>query len=242
MIPDPRRLVGTWGEALVAGVLRPLRRAFGARLAGARRDRRTVVEDVDGLSFLVLPDVFNPVRFRSGAVLARAVREELLGRPVDLPPPRVLDIGTGSGVAAIFAAIRGAEVEAVDVNPQAVRCARLNARLHQVEDRVDVHEGDLFAPLDGRRFDLVLFNPPLGRGEPESFLEAAYRGGDLGARFARGLGGVLAPGGRALVVLSPGPVGEALARDLVVAGFGLEEARRERWLGGLLVVTRCRRR
>lgn len=229
------RVVGSWADAAVSALLRPLRRGLAARPRLVRRQRRTEVEYVDGLPILVLPDVFNPVRFQSGALLARAARTEVGARP---PGQRVLDVGTGSGVAAVFAALRGAEVEAVDVNPQAVRCARLNAQLHHVEDRVDVHEGDLFRPVEGRRFDLVLFNPPFFRARPTTFLEAAVRSEDLVERFSEGLPDVLAPGGRALVVLSTEGEADELVWRLRTGGFLTEEVARARRLGELLVVLR----
>jgi len=54
---------------------------------------------------------------------------------------------------------------AVDINPVAVRCARANAVLNGLDDRIHVLEGDLFDPLPGNaRFDLVAFNPPFFRG------------------------------------------------------------------------------
>ncbi len=57
-------------------------------------------------------------------------------------------------------------VVAVDINPAAVRCAQINALLNQLEQRIEVRRGDLFAPVAGERFDLVLFNPPFLRGAP----------------------------------------------------------------------------
>ena len=57
--------------------------------------------------------------------------------PLIPPGSIVLDMGTGSGVGAVFAARNAARVVAVDVNPEAVRCARINVLLHHIEDRVD---------------------------------------------------------------------------------------------------------
>lgn len=236
-----RFAIGGLGDRLLGVLLRPLRKAMGARLGTMRRHRKTVVEDVAGLPIIVLPDVFNPVLFESGALLARVARREIRSRRQH-EPPRVLDLGTGSGVAAVFAAMAGAQVEAIDVNPQAVRCARLNAQLHHLEDRIDVREGDLFAPVEGRRYDLVLFNPPFHRGSAETFLEAAMRSEDVFERFAEGLSDALEPGGEALVVLSTeGDCDEAVWR-LRAEGFGLDEIERTRWYGALLVVMRARQR
>lgn len=72
---------------------------------------------------------------------------------------RVLDIGTGSGALAVAAARGGAAaVTAVDVSWRSVAVARVNSRLHRA--RVSVHRGDLFGPVGGRRFGLVVANPP----------------------------------------------------------------------------------
>ncbi|HVT59851.1 MAG TPA: methyltransferase [Thermoanaerobaculia bacterium] len=169
------------------------------RPALRRRLGRMVVEEIEGVSLVVLPQVFNPRVFRSGTLLARTVAA--LERP-PASAARALDLGTGSGVGAIFAARRGYRVVAVDVNPHAVRCARANALLQGLEERIEVRQGDLFAPVAGERFDLVLFNPPFFRGAPGDDLDAAWRSPDAIERFVAGLPAVLAPGGRGLVLLS----------------------------------------
>ena len=63
-----------------------------------RRVRRLVLERWDGLSILVLPEVLNPVVFRSGILLAESLAS--LPRP-DTKSPRALDMGTGSGIGAL---------------------------------------------------------------------------------------------------------------------------------------------
>jgi release factor glutamine methyltransferase len=71
----------------------------------------------------------------------------------------VLDIGTGSGALALAAARAGAaSVTAVDLSLRSVATTWLNSRLAGA--RVRVHRGDLFAPVAGVRFGLVLSNPP----------------------------------------------------------------------------------
>ncbi|MFJ4788704.1 HemK2/MTQ2 family protein methyltransferase [Streptomyces sp. NPDC088794] len=70
----------------------------------------------------------------------------------------VLDVGTGAGALALAAARRGARVTAVDRTYRAVLATRLNARLARLP--VEVLRGDLFGPVVGRRFDLVVSNPP----------------------------------------------------------------------------------
>lgn len=168
-----------------------------------RRVRRHTLEHVEGLPILVGPDVLNPVVFRSGELFARAVASEPFAEPpAGSSEPRALDMGTGSGVCAVFAARRGYRVTAVDINPEAARCARINVLLNRQEHAVEVLQGDLFQPVAGQRFDLILFNPPFYRGEPTSRFDMAWRATDVFERFAAGLDGALAPGGRALILLS----------------------------------------
>lgn len=71
----------------------------------------------------------------------------------------VLDLGCGTGLFAIAAAKLGArEVWATDVDPAAVECARRNAERNRAS--ITVCAGDLFDPVRGRKFDLVVSNPP----------------------------------------------------------------------------------
>ncbi len=206
-----------------------------------RRLGRVALEEIDGVPLLVLPEVFNPAIFRTGTLLALAM--------ASWPPPghsrseeiRVLDLGTGSGVGAVFAARRGFQTVAVDINPQAVRCARINALLHGQEERIDVRQGDLFSPVAGERFDLVLFNPPFFRGEPASDLDRAWRGTDVLERFATGLPAALAEGGTALLCLSTDGDGEALLAALRNRGFRIETAARRDWGNEVVTVHAVRR-
>ena len=137
--------------------------ALGYRLIGKHRYDDFRVERVQGAPFLVTPSVFNPKVPRTGAFLASLLDSKLIGRDCE-----VLDMGTGSGVCAVFAAKHARRVVAVDINPAAVRCAGINALLNGVEGGVDVRHGDLFAPQLRRHatFGLILFNPHCLRGAP----------------------------------------------------------------------------
>lgn len=83
-----------------------------------------------------------------------------------LPDPMsvesAVDICTGSGCLAVLAAkfFPAAAVDAVDLSADALEVARLNLAEHDVADQVELHEGDLFAPLAGRKYDLIITNPP----------------------------------------------------------------------------------
>jgi HemK-related putative methylase len=188
-----------------------------------RRVDRYVIEDVAGVPIAVLPSVWNPVVFRTGEYLARSLLEGSVGQPSDHEhSQRALDMGTGSGIGAIFAARRGYQVIAVDLNPEAVRCARVNALMNRLEGLIEVRQGDLFEPVAREQFDLVLFNPPFFRGTPKDLADMAWRGVDVLERFAAGLPGALRPGGHALIVLSTDGEGAALLKALEENGMRVD--------------------
>ena len=181
-------------------------------LVDRRKYRSIVVEHVTGIPLVVLPDVFNPKLLRSGELLVlQLARAELL-----TPGARVLDLGSGSGAVGVAAARRGCRVTAVDINPSAVRCTRINALLNQVD--IDVREGDLFAPAAGERFDVVVFNPPYYRGVPRDGLDHAWRSPDVIERFSLQLADHLTPNGHALLVLSSDGEQSAFLQALAANG------------------------
>jgi SAM-dependent methyltransferase len=92
------------------------------------------------------------------------------------PSRRTLDLGTGSGFQALLAARHSAEVVAADRNPRAVAFAAFNARLNGL-DNVECLEGDLFEPVRGRQFDLVVSNPPFVISPESRYI---YRDSGLG--------------------------------------------------------------
>lgn len=77
-------------------------------------------------------------------------------------PRRILDLCSGSGCLAILAALAfpHATVDAVDLSTGALALARRNVAAHRLGDRISLHRGDLFAPLENRRYDLIISNPP----------------------------------------------------------------------------------
>ena len=189
-----------------------------------RQLRRARLHHVDGVPILVLPDVHDPVVFRTGRLLAQAVASQpVTGADVDDGArPLALDMGTGSGIVAIFAGRIGYRVIGVDINPVAVRCARANVTMNGLEETVSILSGDLFGPVQGMQFDLVAFNPPFFRGEPLDVTDVGWRSPDVIERFAAGLGSVLRPEGRALIVFSSDGDEVGLLRALVKNGFRTE--------------------
>jgi len=187
------------------------------RLFQQRRHDAAVLEHIGDLPLLVMPGVLNPRLMRSGEFFASQLNAGLVLRGTD-----VLDMGTGSGVCAIAAARHARRVVAVDINPAAVRCARVNALLNQLDERIEVTQGDLFAPVQGRRFDIVLFNPPFIHGVPRNDADRAWRSTDVAERFADGLQEHLTPDGFALVVLSTYGDAAGFVRHFRRCGFDMK--------------------
>lgn len=169
-------------------------------------DRRLHVRQADGTPIIVLPGVFDGIRLRSGAFLAQTFT--MFPIPANA---QVLDLGTGSGIGAIFAARRAARVVATDINPEAARCAQMNALAQHLDHKIQVRTGDLFEPVRGEQFDVVLFNPPFYRGRPRDMADQAWRSPNVFDRFLHELPAYLGPGGLALVALSTdGDIARAL--------------------------------
>lgn len=183
------------------------------------------------MRIVTLPGVFRP---RSDTwLLAQRLEEERLG-----PRATVLDVCTGSGALAVFAASRGAVASAVDVSRRAVLTARLNARLNGV--RVRARRGDLFFPYASERFDAIVSNPPYlpGGGDaglPDRGAARAWEGGPDGRvfldRISREAAAHLRPGGVLLIVQSS-VSGEATTLERLRDG-GLEPAVADRRSGPL---------
>ncbi|RKP52870.1 50S ribosomal protein L3 N(5)-glutamine methyltransferase [Trinickia fusca] len=107
----------------------------------------------------------------------------------------VLELCTGSGCLAILAAhaFPNADVDAVDISPQALEVAQINVADYTLEDHIALFEGDLFAPLPERRYDVIITNPPYVNSASMQALPTEYRhepelalaGGDDGMDVVR---------------------------------------------------------
>ena len=143
-----------------------------------------------------------------------AVFDELARHPLP-PEPHVLELCAGCGCLAIALAKRlpRARVVATDISAGALAVARRNVALHGVGDRVTIGQGDMWEPVaalaGGRRFDLILSNPPyiptrsiagMGRHvaghEPHLALDGGADGLDPHRRILEAAADHLAPGGR----------------------------------------------
>ncbi|MFH1847680.1 MAG: peptide chain release factor N(5)-glutamine methyltransferase [Candidatus Omnitrophota bacterium] len=171
------------------------RRLVEERASGRPLQYITGEAEFMGLEFKVSKDVLIPrpeteLLVEAAVESIRAIREKKPGKPVT-----VLDLGTGSGNIAISLTkfLPDCTIVSSDVSPLALEAARINARFHGVEDRVQFVESDLFTGFRSKKFDVIVSNPPYIAGTEfdslsrELYFEPrlALYGGRDGAYFYR---------------------------------------------------------
>lgn len=188
----------TWADARLSAHEKAL---LGERLA-LRIETRLPAAYITGRSYLLGV----PFKSDARALVPRSYIAELLrsslfdGSDPDVNLIRdpedvtsVLDLCTGGGSLAIFAAYAfpNAKVDAVDLSPEALSLAAENVAEHGLEDRIELLQGNLFEPVKGRTYDLIITNPPYVhpdvmdvlpdefRHEPEMALHGGHDGLDL---------------------------------------------------------------
>jgi release factor glutamine methyltransferase len=153
--------------------------------------------------------------------------------------PSIVDVGTGTGAIALALAARlpEASVTAIDSSAGALALAAENAALNGLGERVELLQGDLLAPVAGRRFDLVASNPPyVAEGdhvdpevsgyEPALAVFAGDGGRAVLERLAHDARAALLPGGRLVVELGEGQA-PWLAEQLDGLGYEAVEVTRD---------------
>jgi release factor glutamine methyltransferase len=209
-VPRPpwRRAVGRtlrWGNTLRWRIFPP------------DYDRTYVLRDL-GLEITVLPSVFHPSWHFTSSFLASTCEQLIQGETLS-----VLEVGTGTGLVAMSAARHAGRVVATDLNALSVRCARMNVLNNGLGGRVEVYEGDMFAPVTGERFDLIICNPPYFRGEPRNSAELAYMAGDdlqWISRFARSAREHITEGGSVACIFGDAADISGLVTLFEVEGWG----------------------
>jgi release factor glutamine methyltransferase len=151
-------------------------------LARRRGTHEPIAYLVGGREFWSLPFAVRP-----GVLIPRPDTEWVVEAALRYAPRflqqrsrcRLLDIGTGSGniAIAVAASLAAADVTAIDISPEALAVAQLNARSCHTAERIRFACGDLFHPLHPHRarFDLLLSNPPYIAAEEWSALPTTVR-------------------------------------------------------------------
>lgn len=101
-------------------------------------------------------------------IIPRSYFLEIIPQQLDawLPSPakvkRVVDVCTGSGCIAILLAhhFPKAQIDAIDLSPDALDVARLNVKNHKLTRRVKLHESDVFDAVPKVKYDVIISNPP----------------------------------------------------------------------------------
>lgn len=153
--------------------------------------------EVLGRRYVVNEEVFNPKFYITSEFMAKHINVQ--------PEDFVLDMGTGSGIQAITAGQTALKVVAVDINPQAVRCAATNVERHGLKNTISVLRGDLFAPLPPEtKFNVIIFTPPYLEGHTKRNLDYALcdPGKSLVKRFFGKAKSYLKPDGYVQMVYS----------------------------------------
>lgn len=136
-------------------------------------------------------------------VMGPGATTQVLAQAIGEQAGRVLDVGCGAGSLALVAAARGAEqVVGVDLHPRAAQWGRINAALNGLP--LELHTGDLTAPVRGREFDLVIAQPPFvvkpAAVPATTYLHGGAMGDELTMRLVSELPAMLAPGGQARIL------------------------------------------
>ncbi len=122
-----------------------------------------------GLDFMVTPDVLIP----------RPETELIVENAIELLPEngRFCEIGIGSGCISIsiLHKVNNASAVGLDIAEKALRIAAINARTHQVSDRLNLQVSDVFLNLEDNQFDLIVSNPPYISSGEISSLQAEVR-------------------------------------------------------------------
>lgn len=205
--------------------------------AGQARYRAMVERRASGepLQYILGDQPFCGRSFRTDAraLIPRPETEELCLKALDLMRgvrrPDVLDVGTGTGVLAVTIALErpDARVVGVDISGEALALARENAQALGAD--IELCLGDLYAPVAGRAFDLIVSNPPYlsaddmaqlqreVRREPALALFGGEDGLDVYRRLAQGAAAMLRPGGHIALEVGAGQAGDV--RALLERGF-----------------------
>lgn len=125
-------------------------------LEQSKREKEPYKVTISGREFIVFPNVFSPKYFLDTELFADNL-------PVKVGE-EMLEIGPGTGAIAVSAVYKGAnKVLGIDINGDAVKNTQANIKLHHMEDKIEVRQGNLYEALrPGEKFDTIFWNTPFG--------------------------------------------------------------------------------
>jgi release factor glutamine methyltransferase len=179
--------------------------------------------------------------FHPGIYFSTPIFLRFLGK-MPLKGAEVLDVGTGSGVLALFAAQQGAAVTAIDINPLAVETARANAAANGLSMQV-VHS-DLMDALPAGTFELVLINPPYYPRLAAHDAEYAFFAGaqlEYFDKLFQQLPAFSTENSKTWLILSEDCDWSAIHRKATVHGFSMNIIHRQKKWGELFFVAEARK-
>ncbi len=163
--------INPWADARLTAAERDVLLALIEQRISTRKPAAYLVKKtyMQGVPFFVDERVIVP-RSYIGEMLAKGLLADL---EVDFDAAEsVLDLCTGSGCLAILAAAQfpNAEIHAVELSTDALDVAAINVKDHDLQDRITLHQGDLFKPLGIKTFDFIISNPPyVAKAEVDAF-------------------------------------------------------------------------
>lgn len=242
-VPPDAALVAVLPPTLpdTARFMQRLNAAIARRLSGEPLDRILGTRAFWTLELALSPATLSPRP--DTETLVNAGLDLLRARAPSLPPPRLLDLGTGTGaiLLALLSELPEASGIGIDLSAEAVATATANAARAGLAGRAAFRIGDWFAGL-AERFDLIVSNPPyiptgdlaglspeVRDHDPVLALDGGADGLDAYRRIAAGLPHHLAPGGHAVIEAGAGQAND-IAAIFAQAGYLCLARRRD--LGG----------
>lgn len=169
-------------------------------LEQSKKEKEPYIVAVSGKEYVVFPNVFSPRYFNDTELFA----ENLPVREGE----EMLEVGPGTGIISITAIQKGAaKVLAVDINPVAVKNTRENIKRYNLQDKIEVRQGDVYSAVKSdEKFDTIFWNTPFGFVEDKnlpdlekSVYDSQYKSTE---KFIREAKAHLKEGGRLLIGFS----------------------------------------